>query len=51
MKFRALFAAFFDAVNVRNKQIPNFENFNSFSGKSYFDGLAIFPTGGMKFEF
>jgi hypothetical protein len=43
--------AFFDAVNVRNKQIPNFENFNSFSGKSYFDGLAIFPTGGMKFEF
>jgi hypothetical protein len=43
--------AFFDAVNVRNKQIPNFENFNSFSGKTYFDGLAIFPTGGMKFEF
>ncbi len=43
--------AFFDAVNVRNKQIPNFENFNSFTGKSYFDGLAIFPTGGMKFEF
>ena len=42
---------FFDVVNVMNKQIPNFENFNTFSGKPYFDGLAIFPTGGLKFEF
>lgn len=45
------FTTFMDIVNVRNKQIANFENFNAYNGKPYFDGLAIFPTGGLKFEF
>jgi hypothetical protein len=42
---------FMDIVNIQNKVIPNFENFNSFTGKPYYDGLAIFPSGGLKFEF
>jgi len=42
---------FMDIVNVVNKQIANAESFNYLSGQNYFDGLAIFPTGGMKFEF
>lgn len=40
---------FLDIVNVLNRQIANNENFNSITGKSYYDGLAIFPTGGLKF--
>ncbi len=42
---------FMDIVNVSNKQIPNNESFNYLTGQNYYDGLAIFPTGGMKFEF
>lgn len=42
---------FVDIVNVLNKQIANSESFNYLTGQNYFDGLAIFPTGGMKFEF
>jgi hypothetical protein len=42
---------FMDVVNLLNKQIANGENFNSITGKTYYDGLAIFPTGGLKFEF
>jgi hypothetical protein len=42
---------FIDIVNVFNKQIANSENFNAITGQNYYDGLAIFPTGGMKFEF
>ncbi len=42
---------FMDIVNVLNKQIANGESFNSITGKTYYDGLAIFPTGGLKFEF
>lgn len=42
---------FMDVVNVLNKQIANSESFNSITGKTYYDGLAIFPTGGLKFEF
>lgn len=42
---------FMDVVNVVNRQIPNFENFNGYNGRAYYDGLAIFPTGGLKFEF
>lgn len=42
---------FMDIVNVQNKVIPNFENFNSYTGKPYYEGLAIFPSGGLKFEF
>ncbi len=45
------FTGFMDIVNVANKQISNFENFNAYRGQAYFDGLAIFPTGGLKFEF
>ncbi|MCG9881676.1 MAG: TonB-dependent receptor [Bacteroidia bacterium] len=42
---------FFDIVNIMNKQIANSESFNYLTGQNYFDGLAIFPTGGLKFEF
>jgi len=42
---------FVDIVNVLNKQIANSESFNPITGKNYYDGLAIFPTGGLKFEF
>ncbi|MFM6951879.1 MAG: carboxypeptidase regulatory-like domain-containing protein [Bacteroidota bacterium] len=42
---------FMDIVNVQNQVIPNFENFNSYTGKPYYEGLAIFPSGGLKFEF
>lgn len=45
------FIAFFDIVNILNRKIANSENFNYFKGKTYYDGLAIFPTGGLKFEF
>ena len=47
----AAMTIFFDIVNVMNKQIANSESFNYLTGQNYFDGLAIFPTGGMKFEF
>jgi hypothetical protein len=40
------FIAFFDVVNILNRKIANSENFNYFRGKTYYDGLAIFPTGG-----
>lgn len=42
---------FIDIVNVMNRQIANSESFNYLRGQNYFDGLAIFPTGGLKFEF
>lgn len=42
---------FIDIVNVVNRQIANSESFNYITGQNYFDGLAIFPTGGLKFEF
>jgi len=48
---KAKLTIFIDVVNVLNKQIANSESFNSITGKTYYDGLAIFPTGGMKFEF
>ena len=51
-RFRsAKMTAFFDVVNVLNKQIANSESFNPITGQNYYDGLAIFPTGGLKFEF
>jgi hypothetical protein len=51
-KFKtATMTIFFDIVNVFNKQIANSENFNAITGQNFYDGLAIFPTGGMKFEF
>jgi len=45
------FISFIDIVNVLNKQISNSESFNYISGKTFFDGIKIFPTGGLKFEF
>jgi outer membrane receptor for monomeric catechols len=51
-KFKtATLTIFIDIVNVMNKQIANSESFNYITGQNYFDGLAIFPTGGLKFEF
>ncbi len=51
-KFKAAnLTMFMDIVNVVNKQIANGESFNSITGKTYYDGLAIFPTAGFKFEF
>jgi hypothetical protein len=51
-KFRAAnMTIFIDIVNIANKQIANGESFNYLTGQNYFDGLAIFPTGGLKFEF
>ncbi len=51
-KFRTVnMTIFFDIVNIVNKQIANSESFNYLTGQNYFDGLAIFPTGGLKFEF
>jgi hypothetical protein len=47
----AYLTVFFDVVNVFNKQIANAESFNYIGGINYYDGLAIFPTGGLKFEF
>jgi outer membrane receptor protein involved in Fe transport len=48
---KATMTIFVDIVNIFNKQIANSESFNAISGQNYYDGLAIFPTGGMKFEF
>lgn len=51
-KFKsATMTIFVDIVNVFNKQIANSESFNAITGQNYYDGLAIFPTGGLKFEF
>lgn len=44
-------SSFFDVVNILNRQIANNENFNHVFGTPFYDGLAIFPTGGFKFEF
>jgi hypothetical protein len=43
--------AFLDVVNVMNRQNANLEGFNNITGKTYYDGIAIFPTFGLKFEF
>lgn len=48
---KAQLTAFFDVVNVLNRQIANNLNFSHVYGQPFFDGLAIFPTGGLKFEF
>lgn len=51
-KFKtAAITLFVDIVNVLNQQIANNESFNIITGQNYYDGLAIFPTGGLKFEF
>ena len=42
---------FVDIVNVLNRENANDLRFNPISGKTYYDGLAIFPTFGLKFEY
>jgi hypothetical protein len=41
----AFFMSDFKTISARH------ENFNSLNGQNYYEGLAIFPTGGLKFEF
>jgi hypothetical protein len=48
---KRVFTAFMDVVNVLNRRIANAEGFNPLSGKSYYEGIAIFPSGGLRFEF
>ncbi len=42
---------FIDIVDVLNRQIANGNQFNPISGKTYYDGIAIFPSFGLKFEY
>jgi hypothetical protein len=42
---------FVDVTDVLNRQIANGVVFNPITGKTSYDGIAIFPTGGLKFEF
>lgn len=42
---------FADIVNVLNRDNANDQRFNPITGKIYYDGLAIFPTFGLKFEY
>jgi len=42
---------FIDIVNILNRANENEQRFNSFTGSVYYDGLAIFPTFGLKMEF
>jgi hypothetical protein len=37
-------------VNVLNRRITNAEGFNPLSGQSYYEGIAIFPSSGLRFE-
>jgi len=43
--------AFADIVNVLNRANANEQRFNHIAGQIYYDGLAIFPTFGLKFEY
>ena len=45
------FTAFVDIVNTLNRQNQNQELFNSINGKTYYDGVAILPSSGLRFEF
>ena len=42
--------AFVDIVDILNKQIVNGRSFNYITGKTYNDGIAIYPTFGLKFQ-
>ncbi len=44
-------SVFLDVVDITNRLNANQENFNPITGKTYYDGLAIFPTLGLKFEY
>ncbi|HYM19737.1 MAG TPA: carboxypeptidase-like regulatory domain-containing protein [Candidatus Kapabacteria bacterium] len=43
--------AFIDIVNVLNRQNEYQQYLNIITGKIFYDGLAIFPTFGLKFQF
>ena len=42
---------FMDVLNVLNRQNQYIQFLNTITGKVFYDGLAIFPTFGLKFEF
>ncbi len=42
---------FIDIVNILNRQNENSRTLNPYTGELITDGLAIFPTFGLKFEF
>ena len=42
---------FVDIVNIMNRSNQNDRYVNIFSGKAIYDGLAIFPSFGLKFEY
>jgi hypothetical protein len=42
--------AFIDVVNLLNRFNQSSEAFQSITGKTYFDGLAIFPSFGLRLE-
>ena len=43
--------AFIDIVDINNRQNANGENLNIITGKTSYEGISIFPTFGLKFEF
>ncbi|MEI7660685.1 MAG: hypothetical protein WCK34_00735 [Bacteroidota bacterium] len=42
--------AFVDIVDILNRQNANGESFNYIYGKTYYDGISIFPSFGIKFQ-
>ena len=42
--------AFVDIVDVLNRQNVNGESFNQILGTTYYDGISIFPSFGLKFQ-
>ena len=48
---RFAFAAFLDIVNVFNRFNVNTVNFNEYNGQDVEDGVAIFPTFGIRVEY
>lgn len=42
--------AFIDIVNVNNRLNANGESFNTITGKTFYEGILIFPTFGLKFQ-
>lgn len=43
--------AFIDIVDINNRQNVNGINLNIITGKTFYEGVSIFPTFGLKFEF
>jgi CarboxypepD_reg-like domain/TonB-dependent Receptor Plug Domain len=42
--------AFIDIVDINNRQNANARSFNAITGKTFNQGISIFPTFGLKFE-